>query len=83
MKIFVNKAADISCGETYRAQELHFCFKQNDYQLMVAHEWDCKCDFQHILVQFTHLNELTELIKNLKDAEKYWEKTIKIKEEEK
>lgn len=81
MKLFVNEAADVSCGETYRAQCVRFLFKQDEIGLMFPNEGNCKFDFEHIAVQFTHLNEIEELINKLTEMHKEWENKHIKKEE--
>ena len=81
MKLFVNEAADVSCGETYRAQYIRFLFKQDEVGLMFPNEGNCKFDFEHIAVQFTYLNEIKELIDKLNEMYKEWENKHIKKEE--
>ena len=81
MKLFVNEAADISCGETYRAQYVRFLFKQDEIGLIFPNEGKCKFDFEHIAIQFTYLNEIKELIKQLNEIYNTWENKHIKKEE--
>ena len=48
---------------------------------MFPNEGKCKFDFEHIAIQFTYLNEIKELIKQLNEIYNTWENKHIKKEE--